>query len=249
MSHRNKNPQEYRERVYRNTILKNDLKKFIVSVRETDLFIGCDCDLQAESYLSVNRHRASIEAYIKSHPDFKDLLLPISVDEFAPEIVREMMVAALRANVGPMAAVAGAIAECVGRDLQKLSQNVIIENGGDIFINSRSDVRVGVFAGHSPFSNKISINLKCREMPLGICTSSGTVGHSLSFGMADAVCVKARSVALADAAATAVGNRVKTKKDVADALEEGMEIEMVQGILIIMGEQLGVIGDMEISEW
>jgi uncharacterized protein len=243
------NHREYVERTYRNRILKNNLKTYNVTICETDLFISSDTDLEAVAYLSVYQHRSSIEAYIKSHPTFLTSLLPVPFDELAPAIVRDMMHAAFHANVGPMAAVAGAIAEHVGSDLLQNSQNIIIENGGDIFIDTQSDIRVGIFAGTSPFSDKISLHIKGNEMPVGICTSSGTVGHSLSFGKADAVCVKAKSVSLADAVATSVGNKVKMKKDIAHALEEGMKIEAVQGIAIIIADQLGVMGDMELSEW
>jgi ApbE superfamily uncharacterized protein (UPF0280 family) len=113
-------------------------------------------------------------------------------------------------------------------------------------MKSYSDIHVGLFAGRSPLSDRISIKVRKEDMPLGICTSSGTVGHSLSFGCADACCVKSRSVALADAAATAVGNLVKSKQHLRIALEAGMEIEGVLGIAIIVGDQLGAIGDIEL---
>jgi ApbE superfamily uncharacterized protein (UPF0280 family) len=243
-----RNPAEYRERTYRNHILNNNLKKYNVTICETDLFISSDLDLKEAACRSVHRHRSSIETYIRSHSDFLTSLTPVPYDEFAPDIVQDMMEAAFRAKVGPMAAVAGAIAEHVGRDLRKDTHNIIIENGGDLFLDTRHDLRVGIFAGTSPFSDRISLNIKGKEMPLGVCTSSGTIGHSLSFGKADAVCVKAQSVSLADAVATAVGNRVKTRKDIAQALEEGMKIEKVQGIVIIVGDRFGAIGDMELSE-
>ena len=173
-------------------------------------------------------------------------LIPVVYDEFAPEIVREMMKASAKAGVGPMAAVAGAVAEHVGRDLLLHTRNVIIENGGDIYLKSLDDVYVGLFAGRSPLRDRVSIKVRKEEMPLGVCTSSGTVGHSLSFGCADACCVKSGSVALADAAATAIGNLVKSKKDLQNALKTGMEIEGVLGIVIIIGDQLGVVGDIEL---
>ena len=159
-----------------------------------------------------------------------------------------MIVAARKADVGPMAAVAGAIAEHVGKDLLQYSRNVIIENGGDIFIHSQNDVHVGISAGSSPLSDKLSIIVRKNEMPMGICTSSGTVGHSLSFGNADAVCVKAKSVSLADAAATAIGNMTKSKRDIPKALQAGMKIEEVLGIIIVVGDQFGAIGDIELAD-
>jgi ApbE superfamily uncharacterized protein (UPF0280 family) len=86
------------------------------------------------------------------------------------------------------------------------------------------------------------------QTPLGVCTSSGTVGPSLSFGKADAVCILSKSAALADAAATAVGNVVKEKKDIELGLGVGKEIEGVQGILIIVQEKMGVWGGIRLVQ-
>lgn len=244
----NRNPPDYRYRTYRNGILKNDLTVFNVTIRDTDLFIRADSDLTPIASASVHRHRSSIETYIITHPEFLTSLTPVSYDELAPKIVREMMKASEKAGVGPMAAVAGAVAEQVGRDLLPDTRNLIIENGGDIYIKSSADVHVGLFAGRSPLSDRVSIKVRKEEMPLGVCTSSGTVGHSLSFGCADACCVKCKSVALADAAATAVGNFVKSNQDIQSALKAGMDIEGVLGIVIIVGKHLGVIGDIELVE-
>jgi ApbE superfamily uncharacterized protein (UPF0280 family) len=158
-----------------------------------------------------------------------------------------MITAAIAADVGPMASVAGAVSEYVGNDLLAVSKNVIVENGGDIFLKIQKEVRVGIFAGNSPLTYKINLLFKPSQMPLGVCTSSGSVGHSLSFGKADAVCVVSKSPTMADAAATAVGNLVKGKEDIRAALEKGLEIEGVLGALIIVADQFGVIGDMELN--
>lgn len=240
------NPGDYRERTYRNRILKNNFNVYGLTIRETDLYISTDHDLKEIALRSVLQQRAFIESYISACPDFLTSLIPLKYDEFAPEIVREMLTAATQTGVGPMAAVAGAIAEHVGRDLLMYSKNVIIENGGDIFIQTVSDIRVGIFAGNSPLSGRVSMLVRKEEMPIGVCTSSGTVGHSLSFGCADAVCVKAESVSLADAAATAVGNLVKSKRNINHVLEKGMTIEKIRGIVIIVEDQIGAIGDIEL---
>jgi hypothetical protein len=241
-------PADYIERTYRQRIFNDHLKKFNVTVRETDLFICADDDLSEAALRSVHRHRAYIEAYIRGRPEFRDSLLPLPYDPFAPPIVREMMAAALRAGVGPMAAVAGAVAERVGLDLLPLSGNVIVENGGDLFLHADHDLRIGIFAGGSPFSERISLRVGRAEMPLGVCTSSGTVGHSLSFGRTAACCVKAKSVPLADAAATAIGNRIRSRKEIQAALGAGMKIEGVLGMVVIFEDQLGVIGEMHMED-
>jgi len=243
------NPEDYRDRaVYRHNIFKNDFILKNITVKETDLFISSDIDISETAIESVHRLRSSLESYITLNQEFASSLIPVPYDDFAPDIVREMMLVSRMAGVGPMAAVAGAIAEGVGRDIGSCVENVIIENGGDIYLNLKRDVTIGIFAGNSRLNEKISIKVRKEEMPLGICTSSGTVGHSISFGVADACCVKSRSTALADAAATAIGNLVKSKKDIRKALEAGMQIDGVLGILIIIDDQLGAMGNLELAK-
>jgi ApbE superfamily uncharacterized protein (UPF0280 family) len=237
---------QYLERTYRRHILKNNLQSYQVTVRETDLFISSDIELKQAALQSVHRHRAHLEAYIAVHPEFLSTLSPLKHDDLAPDIVREMLKAARLAGVGPMAAVAGAIAQHVGQDLLRLTPNVIVENGGDIFLKCNEEVKIGIFAGESPLSHKLAIRIRPDETPTGVCTSSATVGPSLSFGKADAVCVKSASAALADAAATAIGNRVKTIKDIKKALAFGAQIKEALGIVIIIGEKMGAWGNVEL---
>lgn len=239
----------YQERVYRNRIVNNNLKTFTVTTRESDLFIRADLYLQETAAASLLRYRTAVEAFIARCPEFLSSLVPIAISDYAPPIVSAMIRASRTAGVGPMASVAGAIAEYVGRDLRRYSQNIIVENGGDIYIESQSDIRVGILAGDSPLSGKFSVWVRKDEMPMGVCTSSGTVGHSLSFGKADAVCIKARSALLADAAATAIGNSVKSKQTIQRSLETGMDIEGVLGIVIIVDDQFGVVGDIELADF
>jgi hypothetical protein len=149
-------------------------------------------------------------------------------------------------GVGPMAAVAGAVSEFVGYDLLDQTQNLIIENGGDIFLQSKNNLTVSVYAGVSVLSYKVNFLVKPDKTPLGICTSSATVGPSLSFGKADAVCVISKSATLADAAASAIGNKVKSKKDIKSALDYGMKIPGVKGIIIIYGNDMGAMGEVEL---
>jgi ApbE superfamily uncharacterized protein (UPF0280 family) len=208
-------------------------------------FSGCRRDdLTAQAYDSIHRHRHFLEQYIRIFPTFSQSLKPLPDDPMAPPIVREMLKAASTAGVGPMAAGAGAMAAFVGRDLLRFSPEVIVENGGDVFIARNSTVRVGVFAGTSPLSNKLVLTVDASRMPLGVCTSSATVGPSLSFGRADAVCVLAPSVALADAAASAIGNLVLKKDDIQRALDFGATIPGVEGIVIVFRDNLGVWGDI-----
>ncbi len=145
-----------------------------------------------------------------------------------------------------MAAVAGAVAEHVGNRLLEHTDEVIIENGGDIFIKKNHIVTIAIFAGDSPLSMKIGLRINPGDSAISVCTSSGTVGHSLSFGKSDAVCVVSRSGSLADAAATSIGNQIKSKADIQKAINFGKIIHGVTGVVAIMGNQIGAWGDLEI---
>ena len=236
----------YEKRTYRNLVSTDDLVKFEVMVKETDLLIRAERDFSKEARESVLKYRHQLETYIATNPEFQRSLFPLTDDPYAPEIVQQMIRASRLAGVGPMAAVAGAVAECVSKDLLKISKEVIVENGGDIYLATSRERTIGIFAGDSPLSLKIGIVISPEETPLGVCTSSGTVGPSLSFGKADAVCILARSSALADAVATAVGNIVKEEKDIESGLERGREIEGVLGTFIIFEEKMGVWGNVRL---
>jgi ApbE superfamily uncharacterized protein (UPF0280 family) len=237
----------FEERTYRNLVKTEDLTPFRVTIRETDLFLLANRRLEKEAKEAVIRYRWQIEEYMRYHPEFRESLTPIGSDPHAPKIVKEMLKASRLSTVGPMASVAGAIAEFVGKDLIPLSPEVICENGGDIFIASSKERVVGVFAGKSPLSLKVGLRIKPGDTPLGVCSSSGTVGHSMSFGKADAVCVLSKSASLADAAATSIGNLIQGRGDIEGGLDYGSQIRGIIGVLIIVGETLGMRGGLELA--
>lgn len=236
-----------KEKSYRNFISSNNLINFEVRVNETDLYIRAKKELREEARDAVLKYRLQVERYIGLFPEFRTALIPWEIDETAPKIIKDMVKAARAAKVGPMAAIAGAISECVGRELLMYTQDVILENGGDIFIRSSFELFVGIFAGRSPLSLKVRLKIKPEATPLGICTSSGTVGHSFSFGKADAVTVIAKSASLADAAATSIGNIVLTKTDINKGLCFAQTIEGISGVLIIVDDLLGSWGEVELA--
>jgi len=236
---------EYIQRTYRRTVTP-DLVTFEVRVMQTDLLIATECDLSAPAAEIVRACRTDLNAYIARDPSFAEALAPCAIPDDAPEIVRAMAAAAQLAGVGPMAAVAGAIAERVGRGLAAHSRHVIVENGGDIWLQGDCERTVGVFAGQSPLTGKLAVRLTADLMPCSICASSGTVGPSLSFGKADAAIAIAGSGALADATATALGNAVKTSDDIAGALELAQRIPGLFGAVIVIGSALGAWGRVEL---
>ena len=235
-----------RQRSYRSWLARDGLVPFRVAIQETDLYILAHSPLEQEAREAVIQLRHQLEAYIRANPDFASSLAPLPEDPRAPKIVQEMLTASQQAGVGPMAGVAGAMAEFVGRELLVSSPEVVVENGGDIFIQINTERKIGLFAGESPLNMKVGIRVPPERTPLGICTSSGTVGHSQSFGRADAVCVISPSAALADVAATALGNRVGGKGDIERVLEEGRRISGVEGVVIIVDDALGAWGEYEL---
>jgi len=236
----------YEDRTYRNLGTRKGLVCFRVVVQETDLWVQAQTRLDALAREWVLVIRTQLDRFIDRHPEFAATLLPWSLEEPAPEIVRIMAAAGLATHVGPMAAVAGAFAELVGRRLLEKSREVIVENGGDIFLKTEGEVTVGVFAGKSPLSDRIGIRFPGGQTPLGVCTSSGTVGHSLSLGKADAVVVVAPSCALADAAATSIGNHLTLSTRIPEALGFARTVPGLRGVMVIMGEKMGVWGDLEV---
>ena len=223
-----------------------NLEFFDVRVFETDLRIGAQRNLYETALESVKKFRLQLETYISLHPEFLTSMQPLKPCPGAPEIIRGMCLAAEKAGVGPMAAVAGAVSEMAGRELLGYSPEIIVENGGDIFIKSNTTRRAGIYAGHSPFTGKLAVEITPERTPLGICTSSGSIGHSLSFGRADAAVVISRNTMLADAAATATGNKAVSPDHLEVAVDYAMGIEGVEGALVIIGDRLAMKGDIKL---
>ena len=242
---------DFTDRFYRQDHQQADLVHFQLAVAETDLDIGVRKERFSPELVkwveeTIRTCRKQLEDYIQRDPGFVKALTPYTVLPNAPLIVQTMAEAGCLAGVGPMAAVAGAVAEWIGKSIAKRSRDVIVENGGDIFMRTSRIRRVGIFAGDSPLSNRVAIEIRPDETPLGICTSSGKVGPSLSFGKADAVVVLSPSVALADAVATACGNLVQTTDDLERALEFAAEIIGVKGVLVIKDDRLAVWGSVKL---
>ena len=223
----------YQPRTYRDSLKTDGLVSFTVVIKETDLFITASHAAEHDAQTAVLNARYNIEQYIQNHPEFLSSLIPLPADECAPDIIQDMLSASAAAGVGPMAAVAGAVAEHTGREILKQCDEVIVENGGDIFLQVNREITISVFAGSSPLSNRIGIKISTRNSPLGVCTSSGTVGPSLSFGTADAVTIISPSASRADAAATAVGNLVKSSADIEQPLMRGKIFMMFQESLLL----------------
>lgn len=235
----------YEPRTYRESAVPSGLTCFNVTVAETDLRVCACSDLTDLAEDLAVRARWEIETFIRARPYFRDSLTPIDVEDDAPPMVRRMAEAGRVAQVGPMAAVAGAIAEYVARGLAESSSEVIVENGGDIYLIGKEDRTVSLWAGETGIRD-IGIAVRGGLLPVAVCTSSGTVGHSTSFGSADAVTVLARNGALADAVATALANRVRSPDDVQRAVDAARNIHGILGVLVTVEGHLGAWGNLRL---
>ncbi len=233
-------------RLYRDWVSSEDLVCFTAAAGETDLLVRATRDLSREALLSVTTHRHSVETYFLSHPRFATSLEPQEAHGDAPAIIQSMADASRLAGLGPLGAVAGAIAEAVGRDLLQHADEVIVENGGDIFIRTLVPRTVGLYAGRSTLSGRIGIRIAPKETPLGVCTSTGSFGHSLSFGRADACTVLARSAAVADALATALCNRIRCAADLSQTLDSTRMPPEVLGAFATIEGQVGIQGILQL---
>ncbi len=235
----------YEPRTYRRTIQPSGLVCFDVAIKETDLRVCAARDLTDLAEDLVVRARWELENFIRTHPYFRETLVPLDVPEDAPGIVRRMAEAGRAARVGPMAAVAGAIAEYVARGLAEVSREVVVENGGDIYLMGKGERTVALWAGDLGVKG-LGLVVPGGLQPVAVCTSSGKIGHSESFGAADAVTVLARNGALADAVATALANRVREAADIERAVEAARHVHGVLGVLVTVDGHVGAWGNVRL---
>jgi ApbE superfamily uncharacterized protein (UPF0280 family) len=193
----------------------------------------------------IVRQRGILEDYIDGHPDFRHSFEPIELRTDAPEVAQRMARAGGLVGVGPMAAVAGAMAQCACEaGLKAGAQEAIVENGGDIYLRTCEPVTIGLGTGTTELADRLAFSLQGHDTPISICSSSGQMGHSTSLGECDLATVVARDAALADAAATQAANLVRTVEDVDQALEHIAAIEGVEGVMIVKNDRVGLTGQL-----
>ncbi len=203
------------------------------------------CDKYDIVIAEIIHQRRILEAYVVLHPDFGRSFEPLELCDDAPPIAQRMAQAARLTGVGPMAAVAGAMAQCaVVAGLSAGAKEVIVDNGGDIYLYVVGPVIIGLDSGGTMLADRLAFALEPDDTPLAICSSSGRMGHSTSLGQCDLATVVSKDAALADAAATRAANLVKTPGDVDGALEQIAAIEGIDGIMIVKGERVGLAGQL-----
>lgn len=242
----------FEERTYRTQFNSKRFKSFVVTHLETDLWIGVDPasfdeKMKEVAVLKIKSLRELFDKYIHTEQFFKKSLKPFQPGENAPTEAVEMAMAAKKAGIGPMSAVAGLFAREIGEELiQNFSvKELVIENGGDIYVLLKDELILSVFAGDSILSERIGLIIPTKNNKLGICTSAGTVGPSLSYGKADAVVVVCEDILLADAFATALGNKVKSPDNVEKVINLAEKYPEILSLLIICEDKIGIRGEYE----
>lgn len=232
---------------------KGRFHSFVVTYKQSDLWIGvnpleCTDNLKTFALEELIKLRSKIENFICLHPVFQKSLSPIEIPDRSPDEIKKMIESGNRAGIGPMSSVAGFFAEYLGHLIEEKfhPDEIIIENGGDIYLNVSNNITVSVYAGNSPLSEKVGIKIPAHATPLGICTSSGKIGPSLSSGNADAVVIISGDTALADALATAFGNKVKIPEDIEPALQETEKFTEILSAIMICEDKIGIRGKFEI---
>ena len=203
------------------------------------------CDRLDVVTRQIVRQRTALERYIARHAEFAESLRPVAALPDAPEVACRMARAAAAVGVGPMAAVAGTMAQLAAEAaIDDGADEAIVENGGDMFLVCRQQAVVGLYPGPGPLADTLALAVEPNATPMAICSSSGTMGHSASFGQCDLATVVSRDAALADAAATLAANMVKTPDDLNSALERILAIEGVDGLLLVKGDRIALAGHL-----
>lgn len=248
-----KRAMDYIDRTYRSHFRQDRWVHFLVKHKETDLCIGVNraCwnpAIPGYARRYVSGLRAGMDAWILRNPGYARSMVPYDAGPESPAIFQEMSAAARQSGIGPMSAVAGAIAQKTGKHLKEKFglTEVMVENGGDIYADIDEDIDISVFAGNSPLSEKTGLHIESAESPLGICTSSGTVGPSLSLGKADAVMIICRDTLLADTYATAFANMIQTVEDIPVCIEKAGSHDDILAAIAIKDDKIGICGQFEL---
>ena len=233
--------------IYRNNISIKDKYSYRLKYKYTDLFITSDRDIVSELEHPVLSFYTEIEKVIESDPVFGSSLVPVKVQNRYSPIIKKMCHAAKIFGVGPMAAVAGAVCDRIAEDIAAECGFLMIENGGDIFIKSADGVKAGLYSSSEYFSDRLNIIIDAENIPCGICSSSGKMGHSMSTGNSDLVTIMSDSATMADAAATAIANSIRKKADIERAMSRFKNKKEIKGMVIIKGDRIGICGAIQLA--
>ena len=219
-------------------------KRHHIEIKESVITVLCPPSFIESGKKAVLDTRKQIEDFIARYPEFKSSHTSLQPPPGSASLIKKMYQESGKVEVGPMAGIAGAVAEqCLKQLLKAGAREAVVDNGGDIALFIRQPLKVGIYAGEG-FSLNLALDLEPRNQPLGICTSSGTVGHSFSYGLADAALVISENIVLADAAATAVANRVHSPDDLNSCFDILTCLSEIEGSLVILGDKISMWGKL-----
>jgi len=229
----------YIEKKYRDYRGRQNQQEIVY--KNADILLTSETVFPRQTVLSaLKEYYSQVETYVQEHPEFQASLSPVAAYPQAPQIIQDMSAASFLSTIGPFSAVAGAIAHYVGMALLPQCRQLIIENGGDLFLKIDSPKRIGLYAGEGSWVNNLYIEAGPSSTPFGIAASSGTMGHSLSLGNADLVIVAAESAIIADTFVTILCNRIKTRQDIHPVMECYKANPVIRGIGICLDEEMYV---------
>jgi ApbE superfamily uncharacterized protein (UPF0280 family) len=233
--------------IYRNKISAEGKYSFRLDYKYSGLYIICDQDLSSELEEPVLSFYRDVETVIAKQADFEKSLVPIKAGEDLPRTIKEMCNAGEVFNVGPMASIAGALCDHLAKSLIDRCSFLMIENGGDVYIKSSDPLEVGIFIKNTYFKDKLTLIIEAGQTPCGICSSSGSFGHSLSLGKSDLVTVLSRTATIADAAATSIANTINSEEDIDKAIARFSQYGEVEGLIIIKNKRIGLWGKLQLA--
>ncbi len=232
--------------IYRNRVKNREEFSYRVVYKNTEFIISSNSDIREKIEKPLRDIYRDLESVIEKDPSFLKSLSPITPKDFYPPAIKRMCDLSSEFGVGPMAAVAGTVNDYIASRIPVEAGDLFIENGGDVFIRSRRDVITGVYVKNPFFKDSLAIRVRASSTPCGLCSSSGTFGHSLSMGKCDLAVVLSGSSISADAAATAIANSVEKIEDVERTLNEYRGFDSILGILIIKNDRIGLWGEFEL---
>jgi len=231
--------------IYRCCVKNKEKYAWLVSYYYTDILISSNKNIKSRIEKPLKKIYEILNVCIKNESSFLKSLSPIRIKPYFPEIIKEMCAKSAVFKVGPMAAVAGTVNEYLASCLQKYCDILIIENGGDIYIKAERDLNVGIYVKNPNFKDRVALRVNAKNMPCGLCSSSGTFGHSFSMGKCDLAVVLAKSAITADAAVTAFANRISCEDDISGSIAYFKGFEEIKGLLAIKNKRIGAWGAIE----
>lgn len=244
----------FEPRTYRNSFSNERFHSFVIRHQTADLWIGVDPaafqNEMADVALAILKSILDeLEAYGTANPIFKKSLKPCSVEEDAPATIRQLAAAGEKAGVGPMAAVGGLLSETVGRELLENFSlgELVVENGGKLFVKLQNPLVLSIFAGESPLSGMGGMEILPEQTPLGIGTFTQADRSPMEYGKADAVMIACKEAALSDALTTGFANRIKKPADVENVLNRTEIVPEILAAVLVCGDQIGVRGEFELK--